>query len=101
VAFIAGRGEIDEEIKLLELVGRKESAVLSPTGGSVNGKTTEAFCLTLQGQQLNLSALLKEKKFRHRGHKEGALQAMRNLMDDDMGKLEESSAKGSVRVSYD
>jgi hypothetical protein len=73
--------------------------VLSPTGGSVNGKTTEAFCLTLQGQQLNLSALLKEKKFRHRGHKEGALQAMRNLMDDDMGKLEESSAKGSVRVS--
>ena len=65
----------------------------------IGGKSTEAFCLTLQGHQLNLSALLKEKKFRHRGHKEGALQAMRNLMQDDMGKLEESSVKGSVRVS--
>ena len=77
------------------LIGPKDTTILSPPGG----KSNEAFCLMLQGKDLNLSTLLKEKKFRHRGHKEGALRAMKNLEDDELGKLEENGTKGSVRVS--
>ena len=62
------------------------------------GKSNEAFCLILPGNQLDLSALLKDKKFRHRGNKEGALQAMRILEEDGLGKLEEKQTKGSVKV---
>ncbi len=66
---------------------------------AVGGKSNEAFCLTLPGNLLDVSKLLnKEKKFRHRGNKEGALQAMRNLQEDGLGNLEEKQAKGSVKV---
>ena len=58
--------------------------------------SNEALCLTLPGNQLDLSALLKDKKFRGRGNKEGALQAMRILEEDELGKLEEKQTKGSV-----
>ena len=48
---------------------------------------------------LKLKTLLKEKKFRQHGHKEGALRAMQNLEDDELGRLEENGTKGSVQVS--
>lgn len=66
----------------------------------VGKSTVEGFCLTLPGKQLDLSILLKEKKFRHKGNKEGALRAMRILEDDGLGRLEEKklSNKSSVKV---
>ena len=62
--------------------------------------TVEGFCLTLPGKQLDLSVLLKEKKFRHKGNKEGALRAMRILEEDGLGRLDEKklSNKSSVKV---
>lgn len=59
----------------------EESKLQMPLGG----KSNEALCLTLPGNQLGLSALLKDKKFRGRGNKEGALQAMRILEEADEG----------------
>jgi len=41
--------------------------------------TNEAFCLTLPDNVLNVSDLTAGKKFRSRGWKTGALEAMRNL----------------------
>lgn len=52
------------------------------------GKSSEALCLTLPGKQLDLSALLKEKKFRGLGNKEDAFHTMRILEEDELGKLE-------------
>lgn len=75
----------------------EELKVQMPSGG----KSNEALCLTLPGSELNLSALLKDKKFRGRGNKEGALQAMRILEEDELGKLEEKQTKGSVKVHID
>ena len=75
----------------------EESKVQMPSGG----KSNEALCLTLPGNQLDLSALLKDKKFRGRGNKEGALQAMRSLEEVELGKLEEKQTKGSVKVHID
>ena len=75
----------------------EESKPQMPSGS----KSNEAFCLTLPGNQLDLSALLKDKKFRHRGNKEGALQTMKILEEDKLGKLEEKQTKGSVKVGLD
>lgn len=48
--------------------------------------------MTLPGNQLDLSALLKDKMFKVRGNKEGALQAMmRILEEDELGKLQKKS----------
>lgn len=63
-----------------------------------SGRSNESFCLTLPGIYLDLSVLLKDKKFRGRGNKEGALYAMRNLVKEGLGKLEEKQSKGSVKV---
>ena len=66
----------------------------------VGKSTVEGFCLTLPGKQLDLSVLLKEKKFRNKGNKEGALRAMRILEEDGLGRLDEKklSNKSSVKV---
>jgi len=51
-------------------------------------------------QELNLSTLLVNKKFRARGNKEGALTAMKMLQDDKLGRLIElSSNRGTSDVS--
>lgn len=66
-----------------------------PTAGISN----EALCLTLPGNPLDLSALLKNKKFKgKRGNKEGALRSMRILEDAGLGKLKEKNTKGSLQV---
>ena len=66
----------------------KETA--APTQGIADAKeklTNEAFCLTLPGKVLNVSDLSAGKKFRSRGWKTGALEAMRNLQADGFGEL--------------
>ena len=40
---------------------------------------------------MSLSTLLKDNKFRVRGNKEGALQAVRILEEDELGKLQKRS----------
>jgi hypothetical protein len=50
----------------------------------------------LPGTILDVTTLLACKKFRSRGNKEGALQAMRALEADGLGKLiEKSSHRGA------
>ena len=65
-------------------LGPNEGSKVQMPSGS---KSNEALCFTLPGNQLDLSALLKDKKFRVRRSKEGALQAMRILEEDELGKL--------------
>ena len=60
----------------------------------------EGLCLTLPGSQLDVSVMLKDKKFRGRGNKEGALQALRKLDEDGLGKLQEKQTKGSIKVLW-
>ena len=59
-----------------------------------------AYCLTLPGRSLDLSALLVAKKFRYRGNKEGAISALKLLERDDLGKLIPKTAhRGASTVS--
>lgn len=60
----------------------------------------EAFVLTLPGDVLDVSLLVnKQKKFRTRNGRDGALAAMKNLEKDGLGKLVVKSSKGTVTVS--
>lgn len=60
-----------------------------------------AHTLRLPGQRLYLTPLLKAKKFRKFGYKEGALSAFRELENSDLGKLEEFEAeKGTYLASF-
>ena len=69
------------------------------TGKEQQQESTEALILGLPGQSLDVSHWVhKKRKFRHRGGIEGALQAMRNLQENEMGKLEQKKGKGSVKV---
>ena len=57
------------------------------------------FVLTLPGKSLDVSSLVnKKKKFRSRGGREGAIQAMHQLEKDDLGRLVLRKTKGSVKV---
>lgn len=62
-------------------------------------ESTEALILGLPGESLDVSYWVhKKRKFRHRGGIEGALQAMKHLQENGMGKLEQKRGKGSVKV---
>ena len=61
-------------------------------------QTNEAFVLTLPGRCLDVSSLVNKKKFRHRGGKDGALNAMRKLEECGMGRLVMKTSKGSMKV---
>jgi hypothetical protein len=94
-AFIAGRGDINNEIQLLQT--EPKSTIPKDSTKSSN----EAFVLTLPGKCLDVSTLVnKKKKFRSRGGREGAMQAMRQLEEDGLGKLVPKKTKGSVKT-YD
>ena len=59
-----------------------------------------AFTLLLPGKVLHLSALIVARKFRDRGNKAGALEAMNLLQDKGLGKLlSVNSARGTDKVS--
>ena len=62
-------------------------------------QSTSAFCLLLPGKNLHLSTLLAQKKFRHRGNKEGALNAFHALESAGLGKLKtEEKDRGAAEV---
>jgi hypothetical protein len=59
-----------------------------------------AHTLNLPGKMLYLTPLLKAKKFRKFGYKEGALAAFEELQNAKLGKLEELGAgKGTHAAS--
>ena len=62
-------------------------------------RSNEPFVLMLPGKSLDVSLLVnKKRKFRHRGGREGALNAMKHLQDDGLGKLVVKKSKGSIKV---
>ena len=72
-----------------------DTSILSVTSRQSN----EAFVLTLLGKKLDVSLLVNRKmKFRTRGGRDGALDAMRQLEIDGMGKLVLKKSKGSIKV---
>lgn len=62
----------------------------------VGGKTTEGFCLTLPELMWMSLYFSRRKKFRGKGNKEGALQAVRNLQEDGLGQLKEKEHKSKT-----
>ena len=59
-----------------------------------------SFALLLPGKVLHLSALIVARKFRDRGNKAGALEAMQLLDECGMGKLlSVNSVRGTDKVS--
>ena len=92
-AYISGRGQVDNE---LELVQASDEHSRCATGKEQQQESTEALILGLPGDVSHW--VHKKRKFRHRGGIEGALQAMRNLQENEMGKLEQKKGKGSVKV---
>ena len=57
------------------------------------------FALLLPGKTLHLSALIVARKFRDRGNKQGALEAMKLLADSGLGELNFlNSARGTDKV---
>ena len=64
-----------------------------------SGENT-SFALLLPGRVLHLSALIVARKFRDRGNKAGALEAMQHPEDCGMGKLlSENSNRGTDKAS--
>ena len=122
-AYITGRGNINNELDIVE-AGTCKYYICnymyfvylknSPTcrlvywidtylfvGSAVNLPTTnlqpsnEAFVLSLPGKILDVSLLVnRKKKFRARGGRDGALDAMQRLEEDGMGKLVLKKSKG-------
>lgn len=63
-------------------------------------KRNAAFALLLPGKVLHLSALIVTRKFRERGNKAGALEAMVQLGNVGLGKLSEvKSARCTDKAS--
>ena len=70
------------------------------TAAVVTTASNESYVLSLPGRILDVSALVnKKKKFRSRGGRDGALEAMRKLEEDGLGNLHVKKSKGSVKVS--
>ena len=61
-------------------------------------ESNESLVLTLTGKCLDVSGLVNKKKFRFRGGKEGALKAMKQLEESELGKVIINKSKGSVKV---
>ena len=89
-AYICGCGQIENE---LELVQAGDNCA-HETAKEPHQESTEALVLCLPGESLDVSYWVhKKRKFRHRGGIEGAVQAMKNLQENGMGKLEQSKGK--------
>ena len=55
----------------------------------------------MPGKNLDLSAIIRAKKFKSRGNKPAALQAFKTLQEAGIGTLEElGSARGTAMVGY-
>ena len=61
---------------------------------------TCAYCLLLPGKILNLSYLLRLKKFRKKGNKDGAVTAFYQLQEAELGRvIEIGGSSGAATVS--
>ena len=89
--YISGRGQIQNELELVQ--GGDDFAC--ETAKEPQQESTETLILGLPGESLDVSYWVhKKRRFRHRGGIEGALQAMKNLQDNGLGKLEQKRGKG-------
>ena len=52
----------------------------------------------LRDEQFTYQLVNKKKKFRSRGGRDGALSAMKQLEEDNLGKLVVKKCKGSIKV---
>ena len=94
-AYISGCGQIENELELVQ--AGDDSAC--ETAKEPQQESTKASILGLPGESLDVSYWVhKKRRFRHRGGIECALQAMKNLQGNGMGKLEQKRGKGSVKV---
>ena len=58
-------------------------------------------CAILPGKNLDLSAIIRAKKFKSRGNKPAALEAFKTLQEAGIGTLEElGSARRTAMVGY-
>ena len=72
----------------------------NPLGSVTSSTSLATFCLLLPGKRLHLSTLLFEQKFRGRGNKTAALEALHQLEAAGLRKLEkEKSYRGTAAVS--
>ena len=108
-AYVAGRGEIDDEIEWLTTTGTYNQPFYICSNNylfvdevlpdSPNGALA-TYCLQLPGKKLHFSALLAAKKFRGRGNKAAALAALCQLETAGIGRLEsKESHRGTSAVS--
>lgn len=110
IAFITGHGQIDKE---LEVIGSGEkqkqncsyyyNSCHTGTAATTSAveKTNEALVLCLPGEKLDVSHIVnKQKKFRDRGGRDGALAAMQQLEKDGLGELILKKSRGSVKVCF-
>ena len=58
------------------------------------------FVFSCLEKNLHLSTFLAQKKFRHRGNKEGALNAFHALESAGLGKLKTDEKEEQLRYSY-
>lgn len=59
------------------------------------------YTLLQPGKILDLSSILKNKKYQNRGHKEGAVKAMKKLEADGLGTLKKKELHcGAAAVSH-
>jgi len=64
-------------------------------------KDNASFTLTQPGKVLDLSAMLRSKKYAGRDNKEGAVKAMTLLESDGLGKLEKKEVhRGASAVKH-
>ena len=60
---------------------------------------TAGYIVLLPGKRLDISAIIKAKKFKHRGNKPAALEACRRLGEAGVGTLSElGSSRGTAMV---
>lgn len=70
-----------------------------PQSGVDSAKSLKAFILTIPGDILDVSFLVnKKKKFRNRGGRDAAIESMKELECEGMGKLVLKDSKGPVKV---
>ena len=63
--------------------------------------STAAFILTLPGKVLDISALNSQHKFRDRGKKQGAVDAIEHLEEAGLGIIHKERATAMVSTMYD
>ena len=104
--FLCGKGILDNEIKRhgegtyvclhIELMLNYKTADFDDS--LINNA---AYTLLQPGRILDLSTMLKNKKYQNRGNKEGAVKVMKKLEEDGLGTLKKKELnRGAAAVSH-